>query len=98
APGACVAQLSENRYEWLLVDFACLLVQAVHVPLHASLSGWQAIEQITHSGAQLVFVSTESQAAKLAETKAHWPAGVRFVSHATCHGLLGDAWLGQTDQ
>lgn len=98
APGACVAQLSENRYEWLLVDFACLLLQAVHVPLHASLSGWQAVEQITHSGALLVFVSTAAQADKLAQVKERWPTGVQFISHEPCSGLLGDAWQGQTDQ
>lgn len=98
APGDRVAQLSENRYEWLLVDFACLLSQAVHVPLHASLSGFQALEQIAHSEAKLVFVSTADQAAKLAEHRDAWPSELTFVSHAVCEGRLGDRWRGETDQ
>jgi long-chain acyl-CoA synthetase len=98
APGDRVAQLSENRLEWLLVDFACLLSHAVHVPLHASLTGFQAMEQIAHAEADLVFVSTKEQAAKLAEVRDLWPAEVGFISHSPCDGLLGDRWRGESDQ
>lgn len=98
SPGDRVAQLSENRYEWVLVDFACLLLQAVHVPLHASLSGFQALEQVQHAEARLVFVSTATQAAKLAEVKDRWPVDLRFVTHTVCDGLLGEHWAGETDQ
>src|SRR5688500_17716893 len=41
-PGDRVAQFSENRYEWLVVDLAIQLAQAIHVPIHAPLTGEQA--------------------------------------------------------
>src|SRR5688572_10052943 len=56
-PGDRVAQFSENRYEWLVVDLAIQLTQAIHVPIHAPLTGEQAAYQIDHSGAAVVFVS-----------------------------------------
>jgi long-chain acyl-CoA synthetase len=98
APGDRVAQLSENRYEWILVDFACLLARAVHVPLHASLAGHQAMEQILHAEARLVFVSTREQAAKLAEQRYRWPVDIGFITHTSCAGVLGDQWRGETAQ
>lgn len=96
--GDRVAQLSENRYEWILVDFACLLTQTVHVPLHASLSGFQAVQQVRHAEAKLVFVSNAEQAAKLVEVQAEWPESILFVSHSACNGLLGEQWRGETSQ
>ena len=57
-PGDRVAQVSENRYEWIVVDLALHLLGAVHVPIHVTLSGEQIAEQIAESGARVVFVST----------------------------------------
>jgi long-chain acyl-CoA synthetase len=57
APGDRVAQVSENRIEWILTDLATHLAGAVHVPIHITLSVDQIAEQITDSGAKLVFVS-----------------------------------------
>lgn len=94
-PGDRVAQLSENRLEWVLVDFACALFQAVHVPLHASLSGPQALEQISHAGARLLFVSTREQASKLAAQRSTWPSDLAIVGYAACEDLLGSAWRGE---
>ncbi|HTN74506.1 MAG TPA: AMP-dependent synthetase/ligase, partial [Pirellulaceae bacterium] len=94
-PGDRVAQLSENRFEWLLLDLACALMQAVHVPLHASLSAAQAIEQISHSGAKLVAVSTKEQATKLAHVMSHWPAGLTVIGYVDCGEIIGAAWRGQ---
>ena len=56
-PGDRVAQVSENRYEWIIADLALHLAGAVHVPIHVTLSGEQIAEQIAASGARLVFVS-----------------------------------------
>ncbi len=97
-PGDRVAQLSENRLEWVLVDFACTLLQAVHVPLHASLSGTQAIEQITHCGAKLAFVSTREQATKLVMQRADWPAELEFIGYTSCADLLGSSWVGELSE
>ncbi|MEX2092651.1 MAG: AMP-dependent synthetase/ligase [Pirellulales bacterium] len=56
--GERVAQVSENRYEWIVVDLAMHLLGAVHVPLHVSLSSEQFAEQIALSGSRVVFAST----------------------------------------
>ena len=66
-PGDRVILFSENRYEWVVVDFAIQLAQAVHVPVHAPLTGSQAAFQIADSGAKVAFVSTAQQVEKLSE-------------------------------
>ncbi len=64
-PGACVAQVSENRYEWIVADLALLTLGAIHVPIHSTLSGPQIGYQIRHCGTRCVLVSTPEQAAKI---------------------------------
>ena len=66
-PGDRVAQVSENRYEWIITDLALHLAGAVHVPIHVTLSGQQIAEQIADCGARLVFVSSEELLARFAE-------------------------------
>ncbi len=56
-PGDRVAQVSENRYEWIVTDLAIHLAGLVHVPIHVTLSPEQIAEQIVDSGSRLVFVS-----------------------------------------
>ena len=60
-PGDRVAQVSANRYEWIVADLAILSLGAVHVPIHVSLAPEQIHYQITDSGAQLVFLSNETR-------------------------------------
>ena len=64
-PGDRVAQVSENRYEWIVCDLAILTAGAVHVPIHASLAGAQIVDQLGHSGAELAIFSDAAQAEKL---------------------------------
>jgi long-chain acyl-CoA synthetase len=64
-PGDRVIQFAENRYEWIVVDFAIQMCGAVHVPVHAPLTGPQAAFQIADCGAKVAFVSTGEQAEKL---------------------------------
>lgn len=59
AKGDRVAILSENRPEWTIADFACLLIGAVVVPVYATLTGEQTAHILSDSGARVVFVSTE---------------------------------------
>ena len=59
--GDRVAQVSENRYEWLLSDLAILALGAVHVPLHTSLSTAQLVDQLAHSQPRLVLASPATQ-------------------------------------
>jgi long-chain acyl-CoA synthetase len=63
--GDRVAILSENRPEWTIADFACLLIGAVVVPVYATLTGDQAAYILRDSGARVVFVSSEKQFQKV---------------------------------
>jgi long-chain acyl-CoA synthetase len=63
-PNDRVAQVSENRYEWIIADLAMHLAGAVHVPIHVSLSGPQIAEQIADCGARIVIVSSIELLAK----------------------------------
>jgi long-chain acyl-CoA synthetase len=63
--GDRVAHLSENRHEWVIADFAIQMAGAIHVPIHAPLTGAQIVWQVRHSGAKVLLVSTPEQAAKL---------------------------------
>lgn len=83
-PGDRVAQLSENRYEWIVGDLAILLAGGVHVPLHASATGEQAVEQIAHSDARLVLLAHAQHAGKLAACAARLPAAVRCLAYEPC--------------
>src|SRR5262245_44739311 len=67
APGDRVAHISENRYEWIITDLALHLADAVHVPIHVTLSGPQIADQIHDSRAKLAFVSTSDLLTKFAD-------------------------------
>lgn len=88
-PGDRVAQFSENRYEWLVVDQAILLAQAIHVPIHAPLTGEQAAYQIDHSGARICFLSTAAQVDKLAQLPRSWSDELRFFAYEPCDLRIG---------
>lgn len=85
--GDRVVQVSENRYEWIVLDLAIHLVGAVHVAVHATLTGEQIEYQILDSGAQLVVVSTPEQAAKLGAIATRVPASAHFASFEACETL-----------
>jgi len=63
--GDRVAILSENRPEWTITDFACLLIGAVVVPVYTTLTGEQTAYILQDSGARVIFVSTEKQLLKV---------------------------------
>ncbi len=86
-PGDRVAQLSENRYEWIIADLAIQMAGAIHVPIHAPLTGVQAAWQIQHSGAKVLLLSGPAQAAKLAAVS-EGLAEVQCVSYEVCLELL----------
>jgi long-chain acyl-CoA synthetase len=60
-----VAILGENRPEWTIADFACLLIGAVVVPVYTTLTDEQTAYILRDSGARVVFVSTEKQLLKV---------------------------------
>ncbi len=59
-PGQPVAQISENRYEWILADLAILSLGAVHVPMHMTLSVKQIIAQLADCRAEVLFLSDKA--------------------------------------
>ncbi|HEX4427429.1 MAG TPA: long-chain fatty acid--CoA ligase [Terriglobales bacterium] len=63
--GDRVAILSENRPEWTIVDFACLLLGVVVVPIYTTLTGEQTAYILNDSGARAIFVSNEKQLQKI---------------------------------
>jgi long-chain acyl-CoA synthetase len=77
-PGDRVAQVSENRYEWILVDLALHQLGVVHVPIHVTLSGEQIAEQIAASGSHVVFVSRAELLENFSGQLAH---GERILVH-----------------
>jgi long-chain acyl-CoA synthetase len=68
--GDRVALLSENRPEWAISDFACLLLGAVDVPLYPTLTAEQSAYIIKDSGCRVAFVSTADQLRKVQSIKA----------------------------
>jgi long-chain acyl-CoA synthetase len=82
--GDRVAQLAENRYEWLLCDLAIQCVGAVHVPIHASLAGPQVLYQLRHSEASILILSGVDQAAKVSIGPDPLPVDLRCLSFDPC--------------
>ncbi|MGH9512552.1 MAG: AMP-dependent synthetase/ligase [Terriglobales bacterium] len=60
-----VAILSENRPEWTMADFACLLIGAVVVPIYATLTEEQTAYILRDAGVRVVFVSSNKQLEKI---------------------------------
>ena len=63
--GDRVAILSENRPEWQMVDFACLLLGIVDVPIYPTQTAEQAAYMLQNSGARVLFLSTQQQLEKI---------------------------------
>jgi long-chain acyl-CoA synthetase len=85
-----VVQWSENRCEWILTDLALQSLDAIHVPLHATLAGRQAIDQIVHSGAPVVIVSGPNQFQKLSSFELELPEGLKLVAYDKVRRWRGD--------
>jgi len=69
AKGDRVAILSENRPEWTMADFACLLIGAVVVPIYATLTDEQTAYILRDAGVRAVFVSSQKQLQKILDKK-----------------------------
>ena len=84
--GDRVAILSENRPEWAFADWACLTAQLSDVPIYATLPAEQITHLLVDSGATAIFVSDETQAAKIAAIRGQTPAlrhVITFAAEAT---------------
>jgi long-chain acyl-CoA synthetase len=71
--GDRVAIIAENRWEWVIADFAILGLGAVDVPIYPTLTGEQMAELLRDSDTRIAFVSTRKQFDKLAEVRANTP-------------------------
>ena len=69
-----VAILSENRPEWAIADYACLLNGIADVPIYPTLPAEQVAYILRNSGAVALFVSTNDQAEKIRSVRTELPA------------------------
>jgi len=76
--GDRVALISENRWEWPVVDFAVLALGAVDVPMYQTLTPEQMGYILRDAGVKAVLLSTRQQYAKL--LKAGELPGVEHVA------------------
>jgi len=83
-PGDRAAILSENRTEWALADWGCILAQVADVPIYDTLPADQAAFILKDAGARLVFASTADQARKALEALEH--AGMSGVTVVAFEG------------
>jgi long-chain acyl-CoA synthetase len=81
-PGDRFAILSENRPEWAIADYACLMTGVADVPLYPNLPSDQIAYILRDASAVGVFVSNAEQAAKIAEIRGECPALKRVVTFA----------------
>ncbi len=92
--GDRVAIVSENRYEWVLTDFATLLAGGVDVPMFPTLTANQIAYIINHSQAVVCAVSTHHQLDKLraiANELTDLEAVILFYAeHGTSLGTIGE--------
>src|SRR6476469_168793 len=68
-----VAILSENRPEWAIADYACLLSGVADVPIYPTLPAEQIAYILHDSGAVAVFASSAEQAEKVRSVRVNLP-------------------------
>jgi long-chain acyl-CoA synthetase len=92
AAGDRVALLSENRYEWPVVDLAAQSIGAILVPIYPTLTADQVRHMLADSEAAVVLLSTTLQREKIAAIADQLPALRHVVTIEP-----GDAPAGETD-
>src|SRR5579863_8801266 len=63
--GDRIALISENRWEWIVADFAILAINSVNVPIYPTLTGEQIAVLLADAGCRIAVVSTRQQFDKL---------------------------------
>ncbi len=71
--GDRIALIAENRWEWVVTDFAALAIGAADVPIYPTLTGEQIAELIADAGCRIAVVSTRQQFDKLNSVRALTP-------------------------
>ena len=93
--GDAVASFASNHWKWVITDQAIYSIGAVHVPIHAPLTGNQASFQIADSRAKALVLDGSVELEKLAAFNIDLPTLV--FSGATSVGATGSA-SEKTDQ
>lgn len=96
--GDRVVQVSENRYEWIILDLAIQLARGIDVAVHSTLTGPQIAFQIINSGAKVVVVSKSEQAQKLFGRDLHLPANIQYLSFDPCIETIGNSPIRQISE
>lgn len=78
-PGDKVAIFSENRIEWVCVDFACMFSKTVSVPLYTSTAENQIHYILENSESKICFVSSSFLADRILKLKQDIPSLVEIV-------------------
>jgi long-chain acyl-CoA synthetase len=63
--GERIALIAENRWEWMVTDFAALAIGAADVPIYPTLTGEQIAALVADAGCRIAVVSTRQQFDKL---------------------------------
>jgi long-chain acyl-CoA synthetase len=63
--GERIALIAENRWEWMVTDFASLAIGAADVPIYPTLTGEQIAALVDDAGCRIAVVSTRQQFDKL---------------------------------
>ncbi|HEY4099995.1 MAG TPA: long-chain fatty acid--CoA ligase [Gemmatimonadales bacterium] len=71
--GDRVAIISENRPEWAVADYACLLTRLVDVPIYTTLTPHQIAYMLRDSGARAIFVANRTYLDKILEIRSQLP-------------------------
>ena len=67
--GDRIALISENRWEWMIADFAALAIGAADVPIYPTLTGEQIAEQLHDAECRIAIVSSQAQFDKIAAVR-----------------------------
>ena len=82
--GDRVVHWSENRHEWIITDLALHCLAAIHVPLHASLSARQAMDQLLYAEPKLAIISNDELASQLSRFVDEFPADLSVLCYDAC--------------
>ncbi len=95
-PGDRAAILSENRTEWAIADWGCILARVIDVPIYDTLPADQAACILEDAGVSFVFASTPDQGRKALEALGE--AGLAGVPVVVFDGSDGEPGLTSWDE
>ncbi len=99
--GDRAAILSENRLEWAIADWSCLMAGVVDVPIYDTLPPKRIAYILRDSGAKLIFVSSDEMASKAREAAKELSSPldiVAFDQEAAAKGALAwEEFLGEVN-